>query len=841
MGGFVTPTQRLLHARASVRAKDLSDKSPLHYAVLGGHLEVTQILLDAKGEIDAKEEYGKTPLMIASQQGHVALCRELIERGANVNAQEQLLKTSLMLACEHAHSEVVDLLIKRGARADLHDAQGFDAAYYAEASGQEDVKSHLEAAPSVATWDVGDDDEDDNEPKADAVDYIAEFKVTNERSESPVTVLSQQEIKEVKQSNGLSRDDSNEIKELEEENEVLNEELRQVNLDHKKAVDRIASMEQHIQQLTSGVKENSHNKEYENELETVKAQLAKEKTRNTEANEELSALRARLESDGGITDDDGDDADNDSWGDSDGGDLFDLPSTGMSPGKVKVLKKNTSRTRSAGSDSKIIGKLETQVADLEQENEDLKRRLEFGNTETIPLSEYEDLRKSSESRITNLEEEIADLKDELQERNNKMVPADEYEQLQKSNKRESRIMQEQLAMLADEMASTTEKLAHVTDNNDRLKRSMSMNSSQQLKDLLREKSELEGAINKYTVSMADQSEETQRLHKKCQQTVAEKKQLQDQLTQQSEVIQTKTQEYETLEKECVRLQNMISKQSKAIATQNDKARKNKQTLVDLMSEKETLAEELHRLKRDDHGNGDEGSVSKAKYDEVMEENRTLKETVSSQEGTLQGSQGDRDRLDFLTKENWRLQGALRRQEDAMSKKHAELKRYKKLAQAQGDKDVEEFSTYVEELDAENLKLQEELDQCKIELRGRDEDAKKFAELKSENERLREDARPKGIADTTADKKRYKTVLEENAKLKDELKKQKEATSHVNGMPEKDEKRLQKEVDDLNGKLMETVRVYRAHLLCAVQGNLDPEVKMALMEIVKLRNNGHSVA
>ena len=60
-----------------------------------------------------------------------------------------------MLACEHAHSEVVDLLIKRGARADLQDAQGFDAAYYAEASGEEEVKSHLEAAPSVATWDVG--------------------------------------------------------------------------------------------------------------------------------------------------------------------------------------------------------------------------------------------------------------------------------------------------------------------------------------------------------------------------------------------------------------------------------------------------------------------------------------------------------------------------------------------------------------------------------------------------------------------------------------------------------------------------------------------------------------
>ncbi len=354
----------------------------------------------------------------------------------------------------------------------------------------------------------------------------------------------------------------------------------------------------------------------------------------------------------------------------------------------------------------------------------------------------------------------------------------------------------------------------MTDDNDRLKSKLS--SNQRIKELLQEKAELEEAITKYTVSMADQSEEVQRLHKKSQEIVAEKKQLQEQLNQKSQAVETKTQENETLEKECIRLQNMISKQSKAIATQNEKARKDKKTLVDLMSEKETLAEELHRLKSESHMNGEEGNVSKVKYDEVMEENRTLKETISSQKGTLQGSQADRDRLEFLTKENWRLQGALRRQEDAMSKKHLELKRYKKMVQAQGDKGVEEFSKYVEELDAENLKLQEELDRCKDELQEREENAKKFEELKSENERLREEAKPKAVAETAADKKRYKVMMEENTKLKDELKKQKEGGDEVNGMQEVDAGRMKKEMEDQNGKLLETVRIYRTHLLNAVQ-------------------------
>ena len=80
----------------------------------------------------------------------------------------------------------------------------------------------------------------------------------------------------------------------------------------------------------------------------------------------------------------------------------------------------------------------------------------------IPQSEYEDLRKSSESRISLLEEEIADMKDDLQQRNSnsnsKMVTAEKYEELKENNRRESRIMQDQLAMLAEEMASTTEKV-----------------------------------------------------------------------------------------------------------------------------------------------------------------------------------------------------------------------------------------------------------------------------------------------------------------------------------------------------------------------------------------------
>ena len=59
-----------------------------------------------------------------------------------------------MVACENGHKDTVELLIKRGARVDLCDAQGYDAKYYAEGSGQDNLSELLDTAPSVATWDV---------------------------------------------------------------------------------------------------------------------------------------------------------------------------------------------------------------------------------------------------------------------------------------------------------------------------------------------------------------------------------------------------------------------------------------------------------------------------------------------------------------------------------------------------------------------------------------------------------------------------------------------------------------------------------------------------------------
>ena len=41
---------------------------------------------------------------------------------------------------------------------------------------------------------LGGDDEDDDEPQADAVDYIAKFEVANDRSESPLTVHMQKQV-----------------------------------------------------------------------------------------------------------------------------------------------------------------------------------------------------------------------------------------------------------------------------------------------------------------------------------------------------------------------------------------------------------------------------------------------------------------------------------------------------------------------------------------------------------------------------------------------------------------------------------------------------------------------
>ena len=79
-------------------------------------------------------------------------------------------RTALMLSCEHGNASVVELLVKRGANVLLVDSAGHNAPWYATQGGYTDIKTLLDNAPIVASWDLGDGS--DEEGAANGIDMV---------------------------------------------------------------------------------------------------------------------------------------------------------------------------------------------------------------------------------------------------------------------------------------------------------------------------------------------------------------------------------------------------------------------------------------------------------------------------------------------------------------------------------------------------------------------------------------------------------------------------------------------------------------------------------------------
>ncbi|XP_022102935.1 ankycorbin-like [Acanthaster planci] len=839
MGGHTDCVQRLVLANAPVNAKELTGKTALHLAVLGGHSDCCKVILKAKASVDVTEEYGKTALMMASQLGHLTICKDLIDKGANVNAQDHLQRTPLMMACESNHKEVVDLLVKRGARTDLTDAQGFDAAYYAEGSSGDDLKECLESAPSVATWDVKAHNETDDEPKADSIDYVDRFDAARCESPHPKSPRQQngnlQEVAVVNPHKSAastkSVQQSKEIKEMEEENEVLYEELSRLTLDHKKAQEKIKALEQQLQQTSMVHGDNLRNQEFEEEFEILKRNLQMEKDKRAQAETATEMLKARLASMGGdVTEDEIDS----NWGDSDD-DLFDLPGTGGSAVKVKSAKRIDTANRLSSESTGLVAILRSQIVSLRQENEELKKK-NVANAST----------ELDDSRVSQLEEELSSLRQELDAVNGRdVVNVEEYNELKKANRLELVELQKNNGILMEEIANMSQRLALSTDENERLKRktmqdgqkmpthTLSANSTlqRQYDNLLQEKRHSVETISKHSKVLAEKGAELDKLKAKCAELTEQNKQLKDMLSEKAQNgLSTTAEEYEALATEKARLDNMVAKQSKAIAQLNERSRRDKQKYTELLADQDKLRTELEG--RENRASDD---IDKDRYDDLIEENHRLRQSVKTQEAHLARSP-DKDRFDHLTKENWRLQDEIRKQDDKMIELRQELR---KLQQNSGNRND---NVNPHNLVADNQKLKDKIEKLEREESRRAEEARRFTELLAENHQLKRTVQEQAEtfesqlpASVGFSKKRYTELLTENRKLKAQALADGGdggGASRVSDL--KEVIRLQQKLQEAEEKYDQMVSVYRAHLLNAIQDDLNPKVRDSLVKISKIR-------
>ncbi|XP_063831405.1 transient receptor potential channel pyrexia isoform X1 [Ostrinia nubilalis] len=120
----VTCVKVLLNHGADVNA-GLSERSPLHYAVLSNATDVVRALLEAGACPDTPQVFTETPLHVAASLGSASCTKLLLDAGADVRAALGPGRaTALHLAAEDGHAECAQLLLDNGAHIDWPNFRG---------------------------------------------------------------------------------------------------------------------------------------------------------------------------------------------------------------------------------------------------------------------------------------------------------------------------------------------------------------------------------------------------------------------------------------------------------------------------------------------------------------------------------------------------------------------------------------------------------------------------------------------------------------------------------------------------------------------------------------------
>ncbi|XP_067050220.1 ankyrin repeat domain-containing protein 24-like [Acropora muricata] len=432
--------QRILQHKVHVGTQDGKKMTALHHAAAKGHKACVELLINNSAPLNGKDKDGRTPLLMAIQGAHEDVIQLLLERGAKVNIADNSKKTALMYASLLGLSKNAEMLLKRGANPQLTDSNDHTAEDYARLCHYQDIIDLIHNAPAIANWDVGESSEDTEQEDNSTVpagEAILEFS-NHEESEADASSnltrdrttsnsLSAQESFSSKASTALSsprvvnQDLSDDIKELEEENEMLNQELNKLRIQYHKTLEKLRTLEaqeepknfdspqtiaNHVNghvgdDLLAGKEQQIE--ELEEEVRKLTESLSMEKELRNDAEEEISTLKAQLAS---FQDDTVD------FHSSDDDDDIDLPGVDV---------KSVDKTNKQDHSGQLIS-LHGQITTLKLENETLREQLEKqseGNVllvenkadmPSIPLSVYQQLKDANEVEIFKLTEELQEVK-----------------------------------------------------------------------------------------------------------------------------------------------------------------------------------------------------------------------------------------------------------------------------------------------------------------------------------------------------------------------------------------------------------------------------------------------
>ncbi|XP_032848142.2 ankycorbin isoform X6 [Tyto alba] len=168
--------KRLLQSKCPADSTDNSGKTALHYAAACGCLQAVQLLCEHKCPINIKDLDGNIPLLLAIQNGHPEVCKYLLDHGADINTRDKNGRTALMMACEAGSLNMVEAFLRKGADVSLVDVFGQNALHYSKLSENIGIQNLLS---SKLSQDV------DAKSPTKAKQHDQGSKLSSERSGTP--------------------------------------------------------------------------------------------------------------------------------------------------------------------------------------------------------------------------------------------------------------------------------------------------------------------------------------------------------------------------------------------------------------------------------------------------------------------------------------------------------------------------------------------------------------------------------------------------------------------------------------------------------------------------------
>ncbi|XP_032372062.1 ankyrin repeat and death domain-containing protein 1B isoform X2 [Etheostoma spectabile] len=104
-------TMKTLGRGLNANAKNVDNRTALHYAVAGKNKEAVQLLLQRRVKVDQKDKYGVAPIHLAAWFGSLEILKSLVQAGAEQKVENTEGLNIMHCAAINNHTEIIEYIM----------------------------------------------------------------------------------------------------------------------------------------------------------------------------------------------------------------------------------------------------------------------------------------------------------------------------------------------------------------------------------------------------------------------------------------------------------------------------------------------------------------------------------------------------------------------------------------------------------------------------------------------------------------------------------------------------------------------------------------------------------